>query len=695
MRRITIAAFLIIFVMLTASMTALGDDSSHAVVVSPTGEIDEGDTAEIEVHVFDKDQYVEPTAITASEFMGGEISLTKKSTGIWTGSFDPDQASMVYANAEIDTKSATGGLMMRVNPSDQPAEVEISIEPKDPAALVKAQPGDKLDFVIEIYKDGKLKDDNSLEVTITNWQTWDQEVLAKSKTTTGTYETSFTVPQLTESTDYEIEAEINEGSADIDFEINFFQVWIKKGTFSTTDASFDLYVADGNGKAVNGAEIEFEYSYDEMDSWEYITKDAGKATTDNTGKASYTITYSKVDREVYLDGTVVKDGKTQHFSGSIIITATSSGNGFEPPEPDGYGLEVIYQEDDEKALKPGKTVDLKYRAYHTEGWGDPEPFASKDIYYYAHTYTTVVKYGKVTTDSDGFLTINIKIPSIKGDYDILMMDFQAETSTDTWEDDMGGHYIADSSYYDILDNPEVLKDTGVKITVDQLKVGDESSIKATYSKTKKESEAMVMWIPGQHNIKDLFGVGDTQPDWDHLGGMDYGSYMSKKGDTFSSTILIPEFMPKTTYTIFVMVIDVDFEDIVLNPQDYIHINYISVKVSEGGTTDDGDDGMFGMGTVGGIDVFLILLILIIIVVIVVIAVVATRRRAPPPAYQPGAYQPPGTQPQQPTTPGQPPPQQPLPATPVPDQQPAAPPPQQPGYEPPPAPPQQQPPAPPQ
>jgi hypothetical protein len=192
--------------------------------------------------------------------------------------------------------------------------------------------------------------------------------------------------------------------------------------------------------------------------------------------------------------------------------------------------------------------------------------------------------------------------------------------------------------------------------------------------------------------------GETQPDWDQLSGSEYG-FMSKKGTTFKADIVIPEFMPKTTYTVFVMIVEPFDDDIVINVQDYIHINYVRVEPGKGATTVT-DDGFLGLGKTGSL---LLVVIILIIVFIVIVGVIKMRQRTFHPT-RPGGYQPPGmtsheqqppsTPPpaapppgtQQPQQPQQPPTAPPPAGTPPDQPQPAQPPTTQP-YEPPPPPPQ--------
>jgi hypothetical protein len=128
---------------------------------------------------------------------------------------------------------------------------------------------------------------------------------------------------------------------------------------------------------------------------------------------------------------------------------------------------------------------------------------------------------------------------------------------------------------------------------------------------------------------------DTQAEWEQLNSGN-SPMMAKKNKDYSTNIIIPEFMPKGTYTIFVvMLVPEDFNS--ENPYKAYHVNYLQVQAGQGGTV-GGDTGLFGLGKAGGIDVGIIL-ILVIVIVIVVIVVVALMMRRKPTVAPPGAYPP--------------------------------------------------------
>ena len=650
-----IVAFGLLLMVLVPCMNVFAmNDSSKVIVVSPTGTVNEDASADIDVHVYDKAEPASPSPISASVLLGSEISLTEKTTGVWTGKVDAKVGMIITADATVGTKDDATVFSMLVRPKATAEDAEIRLEPKSGVTFSNVGPGKKLDFTIEVKKNGVLKDDSTLEVYISGGSMV-AEKLAKNKVSTGVYDTSFTVPPLKESTYYTIWAQIGTGydlvwSNYQGFGVDFYQVWYHKTSISTTESTFDVYVADLGGKVVPSATLELNYSWRPTDGTGLQQETAGKATTDATGKTAFTITYSKVNRVVDIEGTAVANGNMQHFYGDIIITSTTNPDEYEPDQPFGYGFEVIYQENQADALKTGTTEASDFKAYYTPFLGKTGEWATKDIYYYVYTYTSILKTGKVTTNVNGSFTLQIPVPTLSNaDYGSMYVAFESETSPGWYDEDMTWLYYANTSGKAYRENPELLKDTDVKVSVDKLKVGGNSTITATFAKAVNGTQAYVGVFPAISTIQDLMNWGTVQPEWEAWSGQSSG-YMTKSGTTFTSTVTIPEFMPKGTYTVFVTVWDpYDYSGGYYNTYDFEHVNYITVEEGKGGssTGGGGSKGLLGMGTVGGIDVAILMIVMIIMVVVVVGAVVMISKKkkkagamAAPPTTQPQPGAPP-------------------------------------------------------
>jgi hypothetical protein len=333
----------------------------------------------------------------------------------------------------------------------------------------------------------------------------------------------------------------------------------------------------------------------------------------------------------------VANGYTQHFSGDVVITPRSTTNDHQPPEPNPWGLDVVFQGDPEIILKPSKSATLQFKAYYGSLWPyvPVAPLATKDIYYYVYTYSKVVAYGKATTDANGLFTLTVDVPTVQETFDQISFDFDAEVTTGSWQSDNEQMTVSEYSVDDYMANPEKLKDSNVQVSIDKLRVGGTSKVSAKFSGATDSTMAYVSWVPAKVNIGDLMTWSDTQAEWEQLNSGN-SPMMAKKNKDYSTNIIIPEFMPKGTYTIFVvMLVPEDFNS--ENPYKAYHVNYLQVQAGQGGTV-GGDTGLFGLGKAGGIDVGIIL-ILVIVIVIVVIVVVALMMRRKPTAAPPGAYPP--------------------------------------------------------
>ncbi len=647
-----IVAISILF-LLTASTTVSA--ACKVIVTSPSGTVTEGSNANIEVRVFDKDKLAEPTGVHAFDQDNAEIALSKQSIGLWTGSVKAASTwdASVKATGTIGSDSNDDTLDLNVKSKVDTTGKDVTIDVKDNKLTGPITVGSIVTYIITTTNNGAPADDSSLDVTYaSDLDPMHPHKLAFNKVSAGTYESTFTVPAVSESTSFQISADITDSSYSTSLDVDFFQVWYHKQSITTTSSTFDIYLADLKGKVVPTAAINLNYSYTDTDNHDQ-EKTAGQATTDAKGKASYTITYSNVDHGVNLEGTAIANGKTQHFDGEIVITTTATTLPDTPRPPMGFGLEVIYQGSMFKTLAPGKTVNLPFKAWYTQTlFGTPAAFASKDLYYYIHTYKTMVANGKVTSDANGLFTLSISVPASDPADTSITIDFQAETTTGVYTNTGAGFGIMDMSILDIIANPEKLKDSNVVVSTDKLNVGGTTTVKAKYSKGTSDTMAYTMWVPQKSNISQLFSLGSSQPEWMQLSSSSTsGAILLKKGTDYSGSFVIPEFMPKGTYTIFVVVV-VPEQASSSNMYSAIHVNYLQVQAGSGGSS-GGKTGLLGMGKMGGIDVaVLLILIIVIVVVIAVVGVLVMRKKKPVQVMPGGPGAPQGQYAQQPMVPVQ-------------------------------------------
>jgi len=648
MPRASFIAMLVLLLLLVPTFGAMAEGSFKVILTSPSGRVEDGTTARIEVHSFNDGKYVGPSQVQAFDPSYHPITLTNKATGIWNGTVEAEP-SMITANAQYGSNSSSASLYLRILEKTTAMPKDVVLTPSSSAALSLPRPGDSLTYYIKTYEEGSLADDYSLTV-LSQQDGGTEQTMVYSKMDTGIYKTTFTVPQVNRSTNIKITASVTlygwaRLSSSVDISVDFAQVWFHRQSITDTGATFDICVSDIWGKALGGTAVYLNYSYKPTDSYYQQYKNAGKAVTDAGGKATYTINYSKVDHTVSLSGTAVPGVNVQDFSGDIIVTPRSSTPGpVQPRDPSPFTFDVVYQGDTDATLVPHKSIMPIFRAYYGTYWPykPSAPLVNATIYYYAYTYNQVVAYGTLVTDTTGNITMNLDVPDIDDESDELTVEFACAVTTGAMSWHTETLTISKGSLQDYMEHPEKLKDNNLRISVDKLNVGGKSKVTADFSGATSGTQAFAAWAPGEVDIADLMDWSDTQPEWQQLNGGNRPS-MAKADKTFTTNIYIPEFLPKDTYTIFVGCIVYEKMDI-NNPYKAVHINYLHIKAGQSATT--GGGGILNLGVVAGIDVAILLLLLIIIVVIIAVIVVAIIRRPKRPVmYQQQvvpaqAYQPP-------------------------------------------------------
>jgi len=648
MPRTSFIAVMVLLLFLVPTFGAMADGSFKVILTSPSGRVEEGSTARVEVHSFDSGKYVGPSQVQAFDYSYHPITLTNKATGIWNGTVTA-KPNMISANAQYGSNSSSATLYLRTLTKTTAMPKDVVLTPSGSAATSVPRPGDQLVYYIKTYTEGSLADDYSLNV-VYQQNGGTEQTLVYSKMDTGIYRTTFTVPQVNRSTSIKITASVTmygwaRLTSSVDIDIDFAQVWFHRQTITETGATFDICVSDIYGKALGGTTVYLNYSYKPTDSLYRQYKNAGKAVTDAGGKAAYTINYSKVEHTVSLSGTAEPSGYFQDFSGDIIVTPSPTTTGqVQPRSPTPFTFDVVYQGDIDTPLVPHKSIMPVFRAYYGTYWPykPSAPLVNATIYYYAYTYKQIVAYGKLVTDTSGNITMNLDVPDIDDETDDLTIDFACPVVAYSMSWHTETLTISQGSLQDYMEHPEKLKDNNLHITVDRLNVGGKSKVTADYSGATSGTQAFTAWVPGEEDIKDMMAWSDTQPEWQQLNSGNRPS-MAKSDKTFTTNIYIPEFMPKGTYTIFVGCIVYEKLD-VNNPYKAFHVNYLHIKAGQGATTPGG--GILNLGVVAGIDVaILLLLLIIIIVVLVVVAVAVSRRPKRPVMYQQQiapaqAYQPP-------------------------------------------------------
>ena len=620
------------------------DDSMKVIVVVEDKTYVEGDTVNIEVHVFDKGEYVTADEVNVSVgyWPATYVTVTETSTGIYEGTYtvkSTDTYISISATAEKGTDTDSDSAYISIG---EEKGLSVSIKLDDPSDYY-AQPGDAVEMTITVREDDTNVNADTFDLTVND------EALTHTNPSTGVYKATYNIdPDLTEGKSFSIHAEAEKGdksgSTSASFYVLFYYVWYHKISTTNTSASFEVCVSDPDGKAVSGANVNISYD-DDGSSW---TPDkTEQKTTDSAGKASFSISYTT--SYLSIDGTASAAGKTQEFSGSLSISAA-------PDEPEPEGFDVLYT-GESKMYSEGDTVTKEYTAYN-----DGAVWANKDIYYYitkgSYPASSIIKHGKVTTGSNGKFTITFTAP---GESAYIYFETGTPKTTEySYDKDDNLVYDTDSDYVFVTSGEWSFSDSSVSITVDKLKVGGKTKVTVKASNVPSDTTLMAFWAVGK--IDTIWGLWGFVPDWQCWNGGGFGLNMvplTKTDGEYVGYIVLPEFMPEDSdYTVFAG----------WGSGTEVHINHLSLKPGESATT-EAEKGFFEQ-ELAGIPLLYWLIIIVVIVVIIVIAVVALKRKkkAPVPPSPPQPGQPP-MPPMPPQTPQ--PPQQPPASPPQPPQQPQA------------------------
>lgn len=390
--------------------------------------------------------------------------------------------------------------------------------------------GEKVDITFKLRYDGSLIDADNVNIAIAKpFDYYGSKQLNYQKTELGTYKTSYTIPSnLTSTTLFVIMASFSYNSKITNVQkilyvkLYSYEVWMHILSKSETNAEFELWVSDSNGKGVSNVQLNIEYYKDYTYSGE---KTKQTQTTDSQGKAVF---YIEHNNRTYIsfDGTYKKDGKEGEFSGHIDITPYSSSSGI--------SIEDKNDISEMEKYKVGNTVSKEYTVYY-----DGVISSNKEIYYYIYTKNTMIKYGKVISDANGKITLSFTIPNT----DRIYTKFSYESGSQ-------------SKTIDVIDS-------NLQISVDKFSIGEKFNVSAI---TEYSGNAMVFVVP----------IEDGEATWIPISSFNLiglTSMMKKDGNKYTTEMILPEFLPKDKeYVVLVGIYD-------LTTQEF-HYNLIRVNVGE-------------------------------------------------------------------------------------------------------------------
>lgn len=609
MRKLTVILSILMLVCAIMPQAAAFNDSLEVIVTVEKGAKQPGSELHITAHVFDLGSYVtaDEISVEVGPYPSTEVNLTETQTGIYTGSYTikpEDMTLTIMATAEKGTDSEMSYTVVDLEEEVEDVvdfEVDVSLDDQED---YQAEPGDAVEITVTVKENGTLVDPDTFALYI------NENSLPYTEIGNGTYTATYNVPSaLTKGGIYEIGAHAQKDDMeDFDgdsFYVLFFMICYHNITKTNTSSTFDIYVSDMNGDAVVGATVSFRYDHDDDDGTPRMSK---QGTTDNEGKAEFTITHEDVSY-IEVEGTVSHGGKSQEFDGTISVPG---GIDFLPDGPSEDGFDVVDMEA-LKSYKSGTSVTKQYTAYM-----DGIPWANKSIYYclvegYSPAYD-VIKQGSVDTDDNGRFSVSFNAPQ-----ELSFIYFETgrpKTGEDFFydeDDDLvyeeDNEIIITSSGVDSLFTDW---DDSVSVSVDTLMVGGPTKVRVSGSSIPADARVVAAWFVGDADeyLETMTGIA-FRIDWECWTGMP-GIILSKSDGEYVGEILLPEFMPQDEdYTVIAGWTTTDGDP---------HLNYVVLKPGESGGTGPGsdDDGVAG-------DTFILIGVLVIILIILLVVIkVATK-----------------------------------------------------------------------
>jgi hypothetical protein len=645
MRR-ALAAMMILSLLLGFTPPACATDDSMKVLLflsDPAADdtYKVGDDVAVDVMVFDKGQLTDPdtsptVTLNPYQLNEREIAIFKNSKGAYGGNFTIMEDDVCDSSIiSIQTEATLGkenetdllfdeDIVWNVQPVSGEGNLYIKLEIEDyNGYYIKAFPGETINMTITVENNQGKVNPEDFELTAND------EPISYTNPISGVFKANYTVgPTVSESTFITIYTEArNNGEVVYDVAIiiiNFFSVWYHRNSVTDTYAQFEIGIADIEGKAISGADINFNY---EIDNNEFNDESPSKSgTTDTQGKGSFTISYDSASY-ISINGSAEFSGKTQNFQGNIYVSEKEITPDIEEPSPD-YDFQVIYQEN-EGELEPNEMVTLEYISYE-----EAKPLPNQLIYFYIHTAKEFIKCGSTTTDSNGRFTITFMTPEIPA---VIMLKFESpfekENSWENGDSDDGLLYREDLDIIIVYNTESDDHNENITIETAPLKIGGNTKVTVSTSDFK-DYLAFAWIIPGEYPINNF--IGEMQPEWlpwiaptrlpewlDWTPPSALYNFLVLNDGKFTGEILLPEFLPKDeTYTVIVI-----FE----NPSSLFegsHWNYAYVTPGDNVESDDEEQNILLQSpfSIGGFGISWLAIIIIFVIIFVSLFVKRKRRK---------------------------------------------------------------------
>jgi hypothetical protein len=680
------------------------ETSMHMCITYPEGEYRVGSDMSFTVHVFSEGEYVTPDNVTVNVGTNTdtprEVETTESSKGKYTGSFTvtnddvPSEGTSVRIEAEAQWNGEGIDTYQYVYMEGIP---ELVIFPRFEGGGLYIGSGESRTVIWECRYGGELVD---CEVELSIYGPGGYDDYTPDRESTGIYSYDYTYP--TDGNDssrvvFNFDAVHNASdgrvSEDFDYTImyhNTLLVWANRVEVTETNAKFDVYVSQMDGKPAGGALIEVDVDYDKEDgSWD---ADEYNATADANGVGRLEFGYDDMAEDEYyieLEGDVTWEGLSQDVIFNFVVR--------DPPEddwedtPSEYGLDVMHE-------RGGFDFDKSY-TYEATAYLQGDPLIEQFVWCYLVTDHDVLTSTNTTTGPDGSLSFDFQTPKKRTD---VYVSGNGDFKTSSGPVSMYP-YVMDQTYIGIGEMDlsedqsfmEAMDDFKTKdLTIESEKVAKGSPTGFTFDHPDvKDAWDGIIMLGNDPNPKDpgrvpkwtFWSSSMNQGSSPYNGGGFYFEICERKDGKYEGDIMIPENMPDDGYFLWAFCYDTDTWDF---SGKYHKTNLVTFKVGEVAKSDTGDgDGIAGLSWT--------MILLILILVVIVVAVILVMRRKPgkeatqvelaptEAAPQPAGAQtpPPAEQPLTPPQEYQPPPQQ-QPLPPPPDQQVYQPPPQEQAYQPP-------------
>ncbi len=519
-RASVIVAVLILTAIAPLASAGMGYDSGLAVFITyPDGEYDIGDDLIVTVHVFYAGEYHTPNKVSIDVGeTSRDVGLTEESTGRYKGvvtiaddDLDEDGDlsidatardtgilwdNLAYDWAYITTMAGTG------------LDVEVRI--LDPMDMYPG-PGDDVEFQVLItYRDSPTDpDSDSLEVVYTD-PAENEHDLDVTRVGTGIFEGTFAVPSgLRESSVYTIwaEAEYTPGTRTLsedmgmDVDVQFFDIWAHIVSVTPSTTEMEIYVLGLDGTAVEGAQVDLDWIYEDDAEDERTGSSSG--TTDADGNASFSVTYTDLGKDAHsvgMSGSAVSGGYTQLFEGEIYVRefpGWSNGG-----SDNGFSVEIV----NPGPYEGGESITLE----HVATW-DGEPLASTEVSFYLVDPHKIHRFGTETTDPDGEFDFPLNLPQAKEDefFGGIECNYQYGVGIG-WSTDYDYLFIGDLGTQTLLDD---MLDPKVSMSVGTFSPGEMVKVTVDHPDADGTDEfAMLVW-----------GIGEM-PDWEEIQNLEWESW---------------------------------------------------------------------------------------------------------------------------------------------------------------------------